>query len=50
MNRKRITKINYLLISKEESVLGKRHLQIFISNLINDGNYEVTSRNTRDFL
>ena len=54
MNREKITKINHLLTSKQEAVLGgetaKRLIsKDFISNLINNKDYEITSRNTRDF-
>ena len=51
MNRERITKVNYLLIQTEicsrgggdsERLISKG----FISNLINNKDYEVTSRNT----
>ena len=54
MNREKITKINHLLTSKQEAVLGGGDVKIliskdFINDLINNKDYEVTSRNTRDF-
>ena len=54
MNREKITKINHLLTSKQESVLGggafsRLISKDFISNLINNKDYEITSRNTRNF-
>ena len=49
MNREKITKINHLLTFKQEAVLGEAAYKRLISNLINNKDYEITSRNTRNF-
>ena len=50
MNRERITKVNYLLTQTEICSRGGDSERLiskgFISNLINNKDYEVTSRNT----
>ena len=50
MNRIKITKINYLLTKTRICSRGGMFLRLiskgFISNLINNKDYEVTSRNT----
>ena len=53
MNRERITKINYLLtetrICSRGGMFSRLISKGFISNLINNKDYEITSRDTRDF-
>ena len=53
MNRERITKVNYLLtrtiICSGGGGFSRLISKGFISNLINNKDYEITSRNTRDF-
>ena len=53
MNRIKITKVNYLLtrtiICSRGGLLSNLISKGFISNLINNKDYEVTSRNTRGF-
>ena len=53
MNRERITKVNHLLTQTEICSRGGMFSRLiskgFISNLINKKDYEITSRNTRDF-
>ena len=50
MNRERITKINYLLTRTKICSRGGMFSSLiskgFISNIINNRDYEVTSRNT----
>ena len=50
MNRIKITKINYLLTRTRICSRGGVHSDLiskgFISNLINNKDYEITSRNT----
>ena len=53
MNRKRIIKVNHLLtqtrICSRGGVISNLISKGFISNLINNKDYEITSRNTRGF-
>ena len=53
MNRIKITKVNHLLtrtkICSRGGAAFKTISKGFISNLINNKDYEITSRNTRDF-
>ena len=53
MNRERINEVNYLLtrtrICSRGGMFSNLISKGFISNLINNKDYEVTSRNTRDF-
>ena len=53
MNREKITEINCLLtrtrICSRGGVFSRLISKGFISNLINNKDYEITSRNTRDF-
>ena len=53
MNRERITKVNYLLTNTNICSRGGLSSNLiskdFISNFINDKDYEITSRNTRNF-
>ena len=53
MNRKRIIKVNYLLtqtrICSRGGGISNLISKGFISNLINNKDYEITSRNTRGF-
>ena len=53
MNRGRITKVNYLLtrtrICSRGGMVSNLISKGFISNLISNKDYEITSRNTRDF-
>ena len=53
MNRRKITKVNHLLtrtrICSRGGVSSSLISKGFISNLIINKDYEITSRNTRDF-
>ena len=53
MNRERTTKVNYLLtrtrICSRGGMFSRLISKGFISNLINNKDYEITSRNTRNF-
>ena len=53
MNRERITKVNHLLTRTKICSRGGMFLRLiskgFISNLISNKDYEITSRNTRNF-
>ena len=53
MNRRKITKVNHLLtrtrICSRGGMFSRLISKGFISNLINNKDYEITSRNTRDF-
>ena len=53
MNREKINKVNYLLIRTRICSRGGLFSRLiskgFISNLINKKDYEITSRNTRNF-